>query len=158
MIRIKRHTEGDSRVATRPPTISEFDEANVDHIKDVQNLADLFCAGLKGTAARHDWTKVEDPYRTMFYKDLCATIEGKMEFMDGEWARLHYEELERHHLKRHCPEDVNLFDVVEMICDCIAAGMARSGEIYDIDIPADVLTKAVKNTVEILKSHVEVVE
>ena len=158
MIRIKRHTEGDSRVAVCPPTISEFDEANIDHIKDVQNLADLCCTYLKGTVSRHDWTKVEDPYRTMFYKDLCATIEGKMEFMDGEWARLHYEELERHHLKRHCPEDVNLFDVIEMICDCTAAGMARSGEIYDIDIPADILTKAIKNTVEILKNHIEVVE
>ena len=158
MIRIKRHTEGDSRVAVYPPTISEFDVANADHIQDVKNLADLFCAVLKGTAARHDWTKEKEPYRTMFYKDLCDAIEGKMEFMDGEWARLHYDELERHHLKKYCPEDVNLFDVVEMICDCVAAGMARSGEIYDIDIPADVLTKAVENTVEILKSHVEVVE
>ena len=158
MIRIKRHTEGDSRVAVCPPTISKFDKANADHIQDVINLADLFCDYLKRTAARHDWTKAEDPYRTMFYKDLCATIEGKMEFMDGEWAFLHYEVLEHHHLKRHCPENVNLFDVIEMICDCTAAGMARSGEIYDIDIPADILTKAVKNTVEILKNNVEVVE
>ena len=46
-----------------------------------------------------------------------------------------------------------------MICDCVAAGTARSGgDIYDVDIPADILTKAVKNTVEILKDEVEVVE
>ena len=50
------------------------------------------------------------------------------------------------------------FDVIEMICDCVAAGMARSGDIFDVDIPAEVLTKAVKNTVELLKSEIQVVE
>lgn len=78
--------------------------------------------------------------------------------MDGEWAKLHYEELERHHLRRYCPEDVTLIDVIEMLCDCVAAGMARSGEVYDVDISADVLLKATKNTVEMLKNSVTVVD
>lgn len=81
-----------------------------------------------------------------------------MDFFDGEWSKIHYEVLERHHLKRHCPDDVNMLDVIEMICDCVAAGMARSGEVYDVDIPAEVLTKAVKNTVDLLKREIEVVE
>lgn len=93
----------------------------------------------------------------MFYRDLCATLEGRLNFMDGEWAHLHYYEKERHHLKQHCPDDVNLFDVIEMLCDCVAAGMARSGDVYDVDIPAEVLTKAVANTVELLKDEIEVV-
>ena len=81
-----------------------------------------------------------------------------MDFFDGEWSKLHYNVLERHHLKRHCPDDVNMLDVIEMICDCVAAGMARSGEVYDVDIPAEVLTKAVKITVELLKSHIQVID
>ena len=94
----------------------------------------------------------------VFYRDMCAVLEGRMDFFDGEWSKLHYEELERHHLKRFCPEDVNLFDVIEMLCDCVCAGMARSGDIYDIDIPADILTKAVSNTVELMKQQIEVVD
>ena len=158
-IQIKRHTEGDSRVAKEIPSIDAFNTANWDHRNDVKQLISRFISILGETSKNHDWTKTEEPYRSMFYRDLVATLEGRLAFMEGEWAKLHYTEKERHHLKRHCPEDVNLFDVIEMICDCVAAGTARSGgDIYDVDIPADILTKAVKNTVEILKDEVEVVE
>ena len=157
-IHIERHTEGDSRVSKDVPTVSAFQRANESHVRDVRLLSSRFCTLLKQQVERHDWTKIEEPYRSMFYRDLCNTIEGKMEFFDGEWSRLHYYELERHHLKRHCPDDVNLIDVIEMICDCVAAGMARTGEIYDLDIDENILTKAVKNTVELLKEEIEVID
>ena len=158
MIKIKKHTEGDSRVAKKLPTFSEFNDANEDHISDVHKLILEFCRILKQTSDPHDWTKVSEPYRSMFYRDLCATLEGRINFMDGEWAKQHYYINERHHLKEYCPDDVNMFDVIEMICDCVAAGMARSGDVCDIDIPAEILTKAVKNTVNILKDEIEVIE
>ena len=157
MIEIHRHTEGDSRIAKEPPTIAEFKKANESHCRDVVALAEYCCELLMSNARRHDWTKTTEPYMSMFYRDLCSTIEGKMEFFDGEWSKLHYVELERHHLKRHCLETVNMFDVMEMICDCVAAGMARSGDVYDVDIPPEVLTKAVANTVELLKENIQVV-
>ena len=90
----------------------------------------------------------------MFYNDMCATIRGEKEFFDGEWSHKHYYELERHHLRRHCPDDVTLIDVVEMVCDCVSAGMARSGEVRDLEISEDILVKAVKNTVEMCKEAV----
>lgn len=158
MVKIKRHTEGDSRVAKELPTFRHFNDANRDHQSDVKRLINEFSSGLIGSSSKHDWTKTEEPYRSMFYRDLCATIEGRLNFMEGEWAHLHYFELERHHLKQHCPDDVSLFDVIEMLCDCVAAGMARSGDVYDIDIPAEVLTKATANTVEWLKAQIEIVE
>jgi len=158
MITIKKHTEGDTRVAEGVPTIEDFNSANYDHVDDVKKLANQFSEMLNKRVRYHDWTKLREPYRSMFYRDLCDTIEGKMDFFDGKWSNLHYNELERHHLKRHCPDDVNMLDVIEMICDCVAAGMARSGEVYDIDIPAEVLTKAVKNTVELLKREIQVME
>jgi len=158
MIKIKKHTEGDSRVAKEIPTVADFNEANRDHIEDVKRLARFFSGELVDRVLRHDWTKVEEPYRSMFYRDLCGVIEGRMDFFDGKWSQLHYEKLERHHLTRHCPDDVTMLDVIEMICDCVAAGMARSGNVYDIDIHSDVLQKAVKNTVDLLKEEIEVVD
>ena len=153
---IKHNTDGDSRVAKRVPTMTEFEEANYSHRTDVKKMMGNFADAITMRAIDHDWSKVKEPYRSMFYRDLCNTIEGKMEFMDGEWARLHYDVLERHHLKRHHPADVNLIDVIEMLCDCVCAGMARSGDVYDVDIPEEVLILAVKNTVELLKESVEV--
>ena len=157
MIQIKQHTEGDSRVAKELPTVRAFDDANIDHRDDVKKLIARFAVMLKEWTQNHDWTKRDEPYRSMFYRDLCATLEGRINFMDGEWAHLHYYEKERHHLKQHCPDDVNLFDVIEMLCDCVAAGMARSGDVYDVDIPTEVFTKAVANTVELLKDEIQVV-
>lgn len=156
IIKIKPNKNGDSRVADHVPTIMEFDAANESHKDDVKRLMRAFADEINERGASHDWTKVRDPYRSMFYRDMCNSIEGKINFMDGEWSRLHYTELERHHLNRFCPEDVNLIDVIEMLCDCVVAGKARSGDVYDINISDTILQKAVKNTVEMLKSHVVV--
>ena len=104
-IKIERHTAGDSRVSKGIPTREEFNKANESHRKDVAQLADRFCTMLKASVLIHDWTKITEPYATMFYDDMCATIRGERDFFDGEWSKLHYYELERHHLKRHCPED-----------------------------------------------------
>ena len=38
------------------------------------------------------------------------------------------------------------------------AGLARSGEVYDIDISPDVLILATQNTVELLKKNIVVVD
>ena len=57
-----------------------------------------------------------------------------------------------------CPEDVDLLDVLEMIVDCVCAGMARSGEVRSLEIDSDILNKAVQNTVELIKREIEVIE
>lgn len=157
-IKVERNTAGDSRVSKGIPSRDAFDHANFSHKKDVANLVGRFCKLLEASALRHDWTKVEEPYSTMFYDDMCATIRGERDFFDGEWSKLHYYEKERHHLKRHCPDDVTLIDVVEMVCDCVSAGMARTGEVYDLDIDEAILSKALKNTVALLKEQIEVVD
>ncbi len=156
-IKIRKHTEGDSRVAKEIPTFNAFENANIAHRLDVKVLMEFCAEELKIYGSWHDWTKTSEPFAHMLYHDLCGTIEGRMKFTDGEWAKMHYEG-ERHHLNEHCPDDVNMFDVIAMICDCVAAGMARSGEVYDVDIPSDVLKRAVSNTVEYLKGYVEVTE
>lgn len=103
----------------------------------------------------HDCTKKSQ--ERMFYRDFKDTQESVADFVNGEWYQLHVK-AERHHLLSHCPDDVNLIDVLEMIADCTCAGLARSGEIRDLEIDTDILNRAVKNTAELIKGMVVVKE
>lgn len=156
-IKIERNTNGDTRVATKVPSIKEFNASNYKHAQDVRNMMFTFADEIKNRSTDHDWTKLYEPHRSMFYRDLCNTIEGRMNFDDGEWCKFHYDN-ERHHLLRRCPDDVNLIDVLEMLCDCVCAGMARSGCVRDLEINAEILDRAVRNTVTLLENAVELVE
>ena len=145
---IKKNTLGDTRTAEHMPTREEFNEANESHIDDVKRLTKSFCDEMLERISYHDWTKMQEPYATKFYDAMKANIEdGKEPFTDMEWYKLHVH-AERHHLNDRVPEDVDLIDVVERLVDCVAAGMARSGSVYDVTVPYDVLQKAVANTVE----------
>lgn len=157
MIKIKRNTNGDSRVAKNVPTFWEFREANVSHKNDVRALMSEFAEKIEAIGDRHDWTKTSEELESTFYREMCNTIEGRMKFEDGKWSKIHYE-TERHHLHRNVPKDVNLFDVLEMIADCVCAGYARSGYVSPIEIGEDTLTIAVTNTVEWCKEMIEVDE
>ena len=152
-VKIKRNTNGDTRVAEKTPTFYEFSDANTSHIDDVKSMMSAIAYMINDAGKNHDWTKTHEPYRSNFYRDLCNTIEGRIKFEDGQWNKDHYA-LERHHLLKRCPDDVNLIDVIEMICDCVCAGMARSGEVRDLEISQDILLKAVRNTVEMCKEAV----
>ena len=155
-ITIKKNSLGDSRTAAHVPSREEFSESNNSHRIDVSNPMNAFADELRERAGRHDWTKVEEPYATMFYELLTSAIRGEKKFEEGEWANLHYCELERHHLTRHCPDDITLVDVIECICDNVAAGLSRSGYIFPIELSDETLQKAFANTLEYIKNAVEV--
>ena len=145
--KIKKNSLGDTRTATRVPTFYEFNEANISHRTDVKSMMSSLADAIKTTGENHDLTKIQEPERSLFYRELCEKIAGKMDrFTDGEWYPMHCK-TERHHLNEHCPDNVNLIDVLEMICDCVCAGMARSGSVYPVTIPNEILQKAVENTV-----------
>lgn len=153
---IKKNTLGDTRTAEHMPTRDEFDRSNSLHIDDVKRLTESFCDEMLERISHHDWTKMSEPYATMFYDDMKAKIEdGKEPFVDMEWYKLHVN-TERHHLNDHVPDDVDLIDIVERLVDCVSAGMARSGSVYDVTVPDDVLQKAVANTVLKMINAVEV--
>lgn len=156
-IKIERNTNGDTRVATKVPSIEEFEDSNYKHTQDVRTMMDEFADEIKNRAKSHDWSKLREPHKSAFYRDLCNTIEGRMDFEEGEWCKFHYDN-ERHHLLRRCPDDVNLIDVLEMLCDCVCAGMARSGCVRDLEINAEILECAVKNTAKLLENAVELQE
>lgn len=53
---------------------------------------------------------------------------------------------------------MNLVDVLDMIVDCVMAGMGRTGTVYPLEIKPEVLMQAFQNTVELLKSNVLVLD
>jgi hypothetical protein len=121
------------------------------HIGDVQAAMGWLGILLCNRADVHDFDKIDDI--DGFHRDFMTG------FKQTEWWDKH-RKINRHHLMESdgVPEDVNLIDVLDMIADCVMAGMARSGSVYPLNIPTDVLVKAFQNTVELLKAHVEVVE
>ncbi|MCP4264007.1 MAG: hypothetical protein GY777_00255 [Candidatus Brocadiaceae bacterium] len=66
--------------------------------------------------------------------------------------------MNRHHLLEDdgVPENVNLVDVLDMIVDCVMAGMGRTGSVFPLNIHDRTLKAAFDNTVELLKRHVVV--
>lgn len=117
------------------------------HILDVCQALDLFRDILDDAALSHDCDKLTrlDHFHSDFVTGFKTT---------GWWDN--HRKITRHHLQAAdgVPDDVNLLDVLEMIADCVMAGMARSGSVYALAIPPDVLKQAFDNTVEMLKGQV----
>lgn len=153
MIEICKNPNGDTRTAPKDVTFEQFQEANDMHIADVSAVMYELSRMVDSAGGSHDCTK--KCQERMFYNDFKNTIENGADFVSGDWYQMHVT-AERHHLLSHCPNDVNLIDVLEMIADCTCAGLARSGEIRDLEINADILDRAVKNTCELIKSMVTV--
>lgn len=155
MITIYKNPNGDTRTAPKNVTYEQFQKANDMHIDDVKTVMDMLAFEISNRGFNHDYTKkTSEP---QFYKDFLSTMNEDTNFVEGEWYQLHINK-ERHHLLSRCPDDVNLIDVLEMISDCVCAGMARSGEIRDLEIDDDILKRAVQNTVKMLVDQIEVIE
>lgn len=119
------------------------------HIKDVESGMFFFANKLTQQSKKHDFDKIENIDE--FFVDF------KNNFETHSWWDNH-RKVNRHHLNKEdgVPKDVNLLDVFEYITDCVMAGLARSGEVYDITIKDEVLQKAFANTVKLLKDNVQV--
>lgn len=147
MITVIKSPNADSRSA-EDLTVESLEASTKNHISDVQQGLMLFANMLMDAGWAHDFTK--RAYMEEFFEALTS---GNVK--DSQWYKMHISR-ERHHLLSKAPEDVNLVDVFEHLVDCTMAGLARSGEVYDVDLPPELLQKACKNTVELLKSKVEV--
>jgi hypothetical protein len=119
------------------------------HIGDVGQALAFFQSLITTAAVRHDYDKLTDI--DGFHADFVTGFK-----QTGWWDR--HRQLNRHHLLQPdgVREDVNLIDVLDMIGDCVMAGMARTGDVYPLNIDPDVLMRAFQNTVELLKAQVVV--
>lgn len=152
MIQIKKSPTADTRTCDFSKVSKKALLASSNqHIDDVNNAMGLFMQMLDESASHHDFDKITE--LNGFHADFLTG------FKEHSWWDKH-RKINRHHLIEEdgVPTDVNLIDVLEMIADCVMAGMARSGSVYPLNIKPEVLQNAFENTVELLKNQVKVIE
>ena len=150
MIEIKKSPTADTRTCDFSKVSRETLLASShQHIGDVRAGLELFAGKILDAMHDHDFDKISDI--NGFHRDFLTG------FKQTTWWDNH-RKVNRHHLldADGVPADVNLIDVLEMIADCVMAGMARSGSVYPLNIKSEVLEAAFENTVELLKSNIVV--
>ena len=152
---IKKNPNGDTRTAKGEVSFEEFAHANDMHINDVKNIMDFYANLCKYNGENHDFTKKK--YEKQFYDEFVYSRMNNVKFTESEWYKNHIKE-ERHHINSFVHNDVDLFDVLEMIADYTSAGLARSGNVREITIDKDVLYKAFQNTCKLTKNMCKLVE
>lgn len=100
------------------------------HIERVRNLLNKVIGELLERGEKHDQSKLESPEVEAFTaktKELCKLTYGSPEYEAGkkeiDAAIQHHYARNRHHIEHHKNglRDMNLIDVVELICDWKAA-------------------------------------
>jgi hypothetical protein len=149
-IRIQKSSTADTRTCD----FANTDKATLlasskQHIGDVREALSFFRGMLGDAMEAHDTDKITDI--DGFHADFVTGFK-----QTGWWDR--HRKLNRHHLTQEdgIPEDVNLIDVLDFIADCVMAGMGRSGDVYPLHLPPELLERAFQNTVARLKSEVVV--
>ena len=155
MITIQKSPSADTRSADHVISKQELLDSSRMHIADVRRALTWCIGRLMVAALNHDRTKIDKNFDG-FYEQFHRAQQT------GEWGKGWFDEVhiveERHHLNDRCPEDVDLFDVLEMLCDNVMAGLARSGKYRDEGIDGDMLVRAYRNTARKLLENVEVRE
>ena len=150
MIKISKSPTADTRTCDFKNVSKEtLLQSSHEHIYDVVRGLKFFGDLLNKATEVHDTDKITDI--DGFHEDFLTG------FKKTDWWDRH-RKLNRHHLtfEDGIPEDVNLIDVLDFITDCVMAGMARSGSVYPLVLPPELLERAFQNTVELLKSNVVV--
>ena len=126
-------------------------DSSKSHINDVIKGMNFIAEVIQNQAELHDYDKITEIDR--FYFDF------KNNFETNDWYNDHVS-INRHHLSKEegIPDDVNLIDVLEYITDCVMAGLARTGKVYDITLDSETLQRAFLNTVRQLIDSIEVIE
>jgi len=152
MIAIRKSSTADTRTCdVTKVSRQQLLESSVQHIQDVREGLAFFDHLLAQAARNHDTDKITDI--DGFHRDFLTKFEKT------EWWDRH-RKINRHHLLQEdgVPQDVNLIDVLDMISDCVMAGMGRAGSVYPLNLSPDVLMKAFQNTVDLLKAQVVVLD
>jgi len=152
MIEIVKSATADTRTCDYARvTKDKLIASSVTHISDVVKALAFFQSYLTEAAGRHDNDKLIDI--NWFHDDFVTGFK-----QTGWWEN--HRKITRHHLNQEdgVPMDVNLLDVLEYIADCVMAGMARSGDVYELVMPPELLSRAFINTVAMLKAQVVVTD
>ena len=149
-IKIKPSPTADTRTCDYSKvTLEQLRASSEQHIEDVRLGLDFFRELLATASERHDFDKLSAI--SEFHSDFITGFKTT-----GWWDN--HRKVNRHHLLSAdgIPADVDLIDVLEMIADCVMAGMARAGSVYSLDISSELLMRAFQNTTELLKGQIKV--
>ena len=130
-------------------TKEQLMESSRQHIGDVGEALGFFIQYLNSAAVAHDYDKLTGI--NWFHSDFVSG------FKETGWWDNH-RRIHRHHLAQEdgVPSDVNLLDVLEYVADCVMAGMARTGEVFPLEMSPELLETAFRNTIDLLKGEVVV--
>lgn len=150
MIDIEKSATADTRTCDfANVTKEQLLASSLQHIGDVVKALAFFSGKLTEAAGEHDFDKLTaiDWFHSDFVTGFRKT---------GWWDN--HRRIHRHHIDKMdgVPADVNLVDVLEHIADCVMAGMARSGSVYELKLSDELLQKAFQNTVELLRGQVSI--
>lgn len=152
MIEIRKSPTADTRTCDFANTAKDtLLASSQQHIRDIVRALAFFSGMIIEAAGEHDYDKLTGI--DWFHADFVTG------FKETGWWDNH-RKIHRHHLAQAdgIPEDVNLIDVLEYISDCVMAGMARSGDVYELKLDDAVIQRAFQNTVQLLKSQVKVLD
>lgn len=152
MLAIRKSQTADTRTCDYTQVSRDTLRASSEqHIADVRLALGFFAQLLHRAGAVHDVDKLTD--LDAFHADFVTG------FKSTAWWDQH-RSLNRHHLGQPdgVPADVNLIDVLDFVADCVMAGMARSGSVYKLELPPELLERAFQNTVQLLTNAVVVAE
>lgn len=150
MIQIEKSPTADTRTCDFANVqIETLLDSSLRHIADVGKGLAFFAGRLTEAAAVHDFDKLTSI--AWFHEDFITGFK-----QTGWWDN--HRKIHRHHLNSPdgVPADVNLLDVLEFVADCVMAGMARSGSVYRLELPSELLQTALANTAELLKREIVV--
>lgn len=150
MIKIQKSATADTRTCDWSKVTKEhLRESSEQHIGDVKKGMEFFKGMMDEAAERHDFDKLTNLHG--FHVDFQTGFK-----QTGWWDE--HRKINRHHLLQAdgVPADVNLIDVLDMITDCVMAGMGRAGSVYPLEITPELLKRAFDNTVERLKTEIVV--
>lgn len=118
--------------------------STIEHRGDVAGCMSFLVGMMLGQIQEHD-------------KDKLSMI-GEFHKNFKNWWKTH-PQLNRHHITTPggCPKDVNLVDVLEYVCDCVSAGVARNGKngLYKPEVSPELLMTAFNNTIQLLVDNIE---
>lgn len=152
MITIRKSHTADSRSCDYSKVSKEqLLLSSQQHIGDVTKGIFYLIGLLIDSANMHDHDKVSNI--DQFYADFTTGFKSTV------WWQNHVK-VNRHHLQTltGLPQDVTLIDVLEMIVDCVMAGMGRAGKVTPLEIDPEILMEAFHNTAKLLQEQIKVEE
>lgn len=153
----------DTRAYESIPTVKVLEYNNAVHVLTVIGMLNEFVYNNMFDVLTHDKDKFGEKCQEQLEAFIATTKGGK--FMHTPWWK-HHATNENHHILDHLnsnpnfKDEINLFHFIHMCADWVSAGLARKGEIYDIENKEkwrNVLMLAFENTITQMRESAKVI-